>query len=251
MSEIRTLPAHEIVARVHPRPPPSEVDEVGMAVGRVIDEVLAEFGHRVRTGRRWSAAQIRTRAREGLDLAFAEVSGDVPPSERDRLVGQVAEVAQVYRGSPIYGLARPKTRIVLIDGRVGVYAQPDFWDGRSRFFELKSYRAIPPPPDVSLQLRLFQLAYPGFEAHLVCLDRHATPVTVTSAIVPAPSPEEAQRTLRLAYDLGQEYGVPKVFEYLEGPFVRLALDPVPTESPRPADSSPDGGPAPAPRDPVS
>jgi hypothetical protein len=113
--------------------------------------------------------------------------------------------------------------VFLIGDAVAVYAQPDFWDGRRRFFEMKSYRAIPPPPDVALQLRLFQLAYPGFEAVLVCLDRHRRPVEPTSTVVDPLAPEAAHATLRLAYDVGREHGEEKVLEYLEGPQVRYDL----------------------------
>ncbi len=225
MTEILTIPAHDVVARVHPRPPPTEADEVAMAVGRVIDEVLAEFGHRIRSGHRWSATAIRAAATDGLDRALEEASGEVPALDRQRQAERIVEVVQAYRTSPLFGLARPKTRMILIGDRVGVYAQPDFWDGRSRIFELKSYRAIPPPPDVALQLRLFQLAYPGFEAHLVCLDRHASPVAVSSAVVPPPTDEDARATLRTAYDLGRQFGVPKVYEYLDTPIVRVPLPP--------------------------
>ncbi len=195
-----------------------------MAEGRAIDDVLSEFGHRVRLGRKWTRTALRAAAEERFTAALEETSTDVSPAERARLVDRVEDVVQAYRTSPLYGLARPKTRVILIDGRVGVYAQPDFWDGRSRIFEMKSYRAIPPPPDVALQLRLFQIAYPGFTTTLVCLDRHASPVTVTSADIPAPTSDEERSTLRQAYDLGLERGVPKVFEYLEGPFVRRSLD---------------------------
>ena len=223
MTTIRTIPVHEIVERTYPRPPPREEDHVAMAVGRAIDGTLAQFGHEVRTGRRPTATAMRARAGELLDEALEEAAVPLDDEARRKILTQVEEVLQAYRRSPIFGLARPKTRVVVIGGEVAVYAQPDYWDGRSRFFEMKSYRAIPPPPDVLLQIRLFQLAYPKFEAVLVCIDRHARPVTTSAAALAPPSPEESAVVLRTAYDLGRQHGQEKVFEYMEGPFVHYPV----------------------------
>ena len=225
MATVRTLPVHEIVQRTFPRPPPREEDHVAMAVGRAIDGALAQFGHEVRTGRRPTATAMRRRAEALLDEALEEEAVATGAEARQRLLVEIEEVLSVYRRSPIFGLARPKTRVIVIGGEVAVYAQPDYWDGRARFFEMKSYRAIPPPPDVALQVRLFQLAFPKFEAVLVCIDRHARPVTTSTATVPSPSPEETAAALRAAYDLGRQYGQEKVLEYLEGPFVHYAVPP--------------------------
>ncbi|MGI0151120.1 MAG: hypothetical protein ACREC5_04195 [Thermoplasmata archaeon] len=198
-----------------------------MAVGKAIDGTLSQFGYLVGIGRKPTATALRRLAESLLDDGLAEAAAEISPSERERVVRQIEDVVRAYRTSPIFGLSRPKTRVILIDDRVGVYAQPDYWDGRGRFFEMKSYPAIPPPPDVALQLRLFQLAFPGFESRLVCLNRHAHPVETTSTVVAPPSSEEAHSALRLAYDLGIEFGEEKVFEYMEGPFVRYALGPGP------------------------
>lgn len=225
MTTIRTIPVHEIVQRTYPRPPPREEDHVAMAVGRAIDGALAQFGYEVRTGRRPTASAMRTRAAALLDEAFEEAAVAVDPEAHRRIRVQIEETLQAYRRSPIFGLARPRTRVVVIGGEVAVYAQPDYWDGRTRFFEMKSYRAIPLPPDVALQVRLFQLAFPKFEAVLVCIDRHSSPVTTSSVVVPPPTPEESAGTLRAAWDLGRQYGQEKVFEYMEGPFVHYPLPP--------------------------
>ena len=225
MTTIRTLPVHEIVAKTFPRPPPEEKDEIAMAIGTAIDGTLSQFGYQLRLGRKPSATAMRTLAESLLADALAEAAVELPPPLREKTLRQIHEVIQAYRGSPIFGLARPKTRVILIDNQVGIYAQPDYWDGRSRFFEMKSYPAIPPSPEVALQLRFFQLAYPKFESLLVCINRHSTPVETTSAVIPPPSGEEADAALRLAHTLGQQFGQEKVIEYMEGPFVRYALPP--------------------------
>ena len=225
MATIRTIPVHEIVQRTYPRPPPREEDHVAMAVGRAIDGALAQFGHEVRTGRRPTATAMRLRAAELLDEALEEEAVALGAEAHRKILAEVEEVLQAYRKSPIFGLARPRTRVLVIGGEVAVYAQPDYWDGRARFFEMKSYRAIPLPPDVLFQVRLFQHAFPQFEAVLVCIDRHARPVTTTMATVPPPTPEESEASLRVAYDLGRQFGQEKVFEYMEGPFVHYPAPP--------------------------
>ncbi|HYA10221.1 MAG TPA: hypothetical protein VEH10_00895 [Thermoplasmata archaeon] len=223
MTTVRMIPAYDIVRRTYPRPPPQERDQIAMAIGKAIDGALTQFGHDLRQGRHPTQTAMASLAGSLLDDALAEGAVALERTDRDKTLREMQDVLRAYRRSEIAGLARPRTHIFLIDGRVGVYAQPDYWDGRGRFFEMKSYRAVPPPPDVALQVRLFQLAFPRFEAVLVCLDRHATPVEVTSAVVPAPTPDEVASTLRLAYDLGLEFGQEKVLEYIEGPLVHYAL----------------------------
>ncbi len=228
MTTLRTIAVHEIVQRTYPRPPATEQDEVAMAVGKAIDGSLSQFGHQARLGRKPTAAAMRGMAETLLDEALEEAAVTVTVPERDRILSQFRGVLQAYRQSEIFGLARPRTRVIRIGGRVGVYAQPDYWDGRARFFEMKSYPAIPLRPDIAMQLRLFQLAFPKFEAVLVCLNRHASPVETTSAIIPGPTPEESAAALHLAYVLGLEFGQDKVAEYMEGPFVDYALPATPS-----------------------
>ncbi len=226
MTKIRTLATHEVVRRVYPRTP-REGSEVGLAVGTAIDHALSRFGHEFRTGRRPTASAMRALAGSVLDEELEALAAEIGAEERAVVLSQIEGVLVAFRRSELFGLARPRTRLIAIGTEVGIYAQPDYWDGRGRFFEMKSYRAIPPPPDVALQLRLFQLAFPGFEAALVCIDRHRAPVETTSLVVPPPTSEEAEATLRLAYDLGREHGQEKVLEYLDAPTVRYS---VPTAS---------------------
>ncbi len=220
---IRTIPVHEVVRRVYPRPPPEEKDHIAMAIGRAIDGVLAQFGYEQRQGRHPTASAMRRYGGTLLDDALEEAAVEVPAPERERLLDRLGAVLQAYRKTEIAGLPRPKTHVIVIDGLVGVYAQPDYWDGKRRFYEMKSFRAIPPPPDVALQVRLFQLAFPGFEAVLLCLNRHADPVETTSAVIPPPKDEETVEALRQAYRVGREFGEEKVLQYVEGPFVHYSL----------------------------
>lgn len=216
------IPAHEIVQRTYPRPP-REQDELKKAVGKAIDEALSRFSYEFRQGRRPTATAMRILAETVLDEELEEAAAEISAADRERVRTQVAGVLQAFRRSELFGLSRPRTRVILIQGEVGVYAQPDYWDGKRRFFEMKSYRAVPPPPDVELQLRLFQLAYPGFDALLVCIDRHANPVETTSLQIPAPTEAEVAHVLRLAYDLGREHGEEKVLEYLDEPTIHYRL----------------------------
>jgi hypothetical protein len=223
MTTIRTIPVHEIVERTYPRPAPTDQDEFAKAAGRAIDGALSQFGHEFREKRRPSATAMRTLGESLFDEAIEEAGVDVPAPEREKILTQLRGMLQAYRQSEIFGLARPKTRVIMIAGQVGVYAQPDYWDGRGRFFEMKSFKAIPPPPDVALQLRLFQLAYPRFEAVLICINRHVSPVETVSTVIAPLTQEDIASTLRLAFDVGQKFGEEKVLEYMEGPFTHYAL----------------------------
>jgi hypothetical protein len=227
MTRVRMIATHEIVQRTYPRPP-REQDAVAKAIGKAVDEALSRFSYEFRQGRRPTATAMRALAETVLDEELEGAAAEVPPADREKVLKQVGGVLQAFRRSEIFGLPRPRTRIILVQSEVGVYAQPDYWDGKSRIFEMKSYRAIPPPPDVRLQLRLFQLAYPRFESRLVCFDRHVDPVETTSLLVPPPSETEIAQTLQLAYELGRQHGVEKVLEYLDEPTVHYLL---PTASP--------------------
>lgn len=222
MTTVKTLAVHAIVRATYPRPPPTDADQLAMATGHAIDAACAELGHRLRSGRRLPRSALLEIAARDLTDRLDEAGLSITDAERAPLLATISEVLQAYRESPIAGLARPRSRVLLIDGVVAVYAQPDFWDGRSRIYEMKSYAAIPPPPDVALQIRFFQLAFPRFEATLVCLDRHVRPPRTLVATLPPPTSEETQQALRLARDVTEREGIPKVLEYIEGPFVSYA-----------------------------
>ena len=239
MTKIRMIPAYEVVQRTYPRPP-REQDEVAKAVGKAIDGALSSFSHEFRQGRRPTATAMRALSETLLDEELEGAGVVLPATEREKTLKQVSASLQAFRRSEVFGLSRPRTRIILIGSEVGVYAQPDYWDGRGRFFEMKSYRAIPPPPDVELQLRLFQLAYPRFESVLLCINRHTDPIETTSLVLPPPTEAEATQALRLAYDLGRQFGQEKVLEYLEEPTVHYPLPPASKGDPSGSPSDPEG-----------
>jgi len=225
MTQVRTVAAHDVVGATYPREV-TEKDELGMAVGRAIDETLSQFSHESGQGRRPTitsmqrfAAEVLDRELEDADLALS--AADLQ-HERDAILG----VLQAFRKSEVMGLSRPKSRLILLNERVGVYAQPDYWNGRDRFYEMKSYLAHPTPPDVTLQLRLFQCAFPGFQGMLASFDRHVVPATTTIEAVPVLSAELQLEVLTLAYQVGLAKGTDKVLEYIDHPVVRYTI-PVP------------------------
>ncbi len=222
MTVIRTVATHEIVQAVYPRAP-TERDRVGMAVGKAIDGAMARFSHEAARGWRPTARAINALAESILDEELVEVDLELPPEERTRALATVAEVLRVFRKSELFGLPRPRTRLILIQGEVGVYAQPYYWYGRARIIEMKSYRAWPPSPEVALQLDLFQLAFPGFDEFLACFDRHASPVTATLDRVPAVSETRREELLRTAHRIGLAQGREKVLEYIDSQAVRYVL----------------------------
>ena len=221
MTQVRILATHDIVQAVHSRPV-TDVDRVGMAVGRAIDSSLAQFNYEFRQSHRPTLTAMNRAAAALLEEELAEIDVEVPEVERGRLRAEIAGVVQAFRGSEVFGLLRPRSRLILIGEEAGVYAQPDYWNGKDRIYEMKSYSAVPPPPDVALQLEIFQLAFPGFRTILACYDRHASPVTTELLEVPPPSAERSAELIRIAYRTALELGQPKVLEYLDSPTVRYA-----------------------------
>jgi len=219
---VKTLAAYEIVQSVHPHPV-TERDELGMAVGKAIDSALARYSHAFRESRRPTATAMQRFAAETLEEELADADLHLSPSDRDVQLLQVAGVLQAFRRSEVMGLLRPRSRLVLINGQVGFYAQPDYWNGRDRFYEMKSYRAPPISPAVGLQLQLFQLAFPGLTAVLASFDRHSSPVATNLLEIPPLELEEKDRLLRLAFRIGAELGKEKVLEYIDNPVVRYSL----------------------------
>ncbi|MCI4320141.1 MAG: hypothetical protein L3K23_08445 [Thermoplasmata archaeon] len=222
MTTIRTLATHEIIELIHPRVV-SVQDEVGMAVGSAIDGALSAMSYEARTGRRPSIANVERRGQEILEEHLRDAELLLEPAARAEIDASIRGVIVAFRQSDLLGRARPKSRLILIDEKAGVYAQPDYWDGGRRFYEMKSYRAVPPRPDVLLQLELFQLAFPECQGELVCFDRHARPVEVTRWPVPPVPEARRQELLTRCRDLTLQHGEPKVLEYVDNPAVRYAV----------------------------
>lgn len=214
MTTIRTVAVHDVVSAAYPREV-TERDEIGMAVGKAIDGALSRYSYEFARGWKPTRTAMRNAAAEILDEELRDAHIELPAVERERHLAAAAGVLQEFRRSELMGLARPRSRLILINGAVGVYAQPDYWNGTDRFYEMKSFHATPIPPEIQLQVRLFQCAFPGFRAFLAWFDRHAEPVTTTIEEV-APADHAAfEEVLRLAFGTGLESGLEKVLEYVE------------------------------------
>jgi len=224
MPTLRMLATHEVVQRLHPREV-TEQDQWGMIAGRVIDTTLSQASHEVRIGRKPTATSLLAAAGAQYDELLAETDLDPDPARRTATLEEVGAVLKAFRASPLYGLPRPRTRWIRINDEVGMYAQPDFWDPRGTFYEMKSYRPVPVPADVATQLRCFQLAYPNARGILIGFDRRARPVGTTAVAVEPTPPAEREHLLRRILDIGREVGLPKVEEYLAPPSAQYRIGP--------------------------
>ena len=223
MTTIKTVAAYEVVQRTFPRVV-TEPDELGRAVGKSIDSALSQYSYESSRGRRPTASSMQAWAASVLDEELRDVDLPVDVATRERILAGVSSVLQAFRRSEVFGMSRPRSRLILIDNEVGIYAQPDYWDARNRVYEMKSYLAVPPPPDVALQLQLFQLAFPGFEMFLFCINRHTLPAVATVTPIPTLDMATSRRVLTLAREVARELGQPKVLEYVENTPIRYALD---------------------------
>ncbi len=222
MTTVKTVAAHEVVQAAFPRPV-TEKDEIGMAVGKAIDETLSRYSYEFAQSRKPTRTAMNRLAAETLDRELADADVELTAPDRERHLVAISGVLQAFRNSEVMGLTRPRSRMILINGRVGIYAQPDYWDGRDRFYEMKSYHANPTPPDVRLQLQLFQCAFPKFRAFLASFDRHAVPVSTTIEEIPPLDPTGVEVVLRVALRTGGEKGTDKVLEYIDNPIVRYTV----------------------------
>ncbi|MGA8303739.1 MAG: hypothetical protein WA691_04115 [Thermoplasmata archaeon] len=223
MTTVRTIATHDVVATAYPRPV-TERDEIGMAAGKAIDEALSRFSYEYSQSRRATFTAMGRWATEVLDAELADADVQLSVGQRDQQLAEVFGVLRAFRNSELMGLTRPRSRMILINEQIGVYAQPDYWDGKDRFYEMKSYQASPMPPDVRLQIQLFQCAFPGFRAFLASFDRHATPVSTSIEPVEPPAPAARDTVLKLAFQTGVEKGTAKVLEYIDNPAVRYSID---------------------------
>ena len=194
-----------------------------MAVGTAIDQTLSKYSYDFAQSRRPTVSAMNRMAAEILDEQLSDADLTLTPQARERELAAIYAVLRAFRGSEVMGLSRPRSRMILINEQVGVYAQPDYWNGRDRFYEMKSFHASPMPPDVRLQMQLFQCAFPGLQAFLACFDRHATPVTTTIEEIPPLDQAGAAEVLRIAYRVGLEKGTAKVLEYIDSPTVRYSV----------------------------
>ncbi|MHB8351600.1 MAG: hypothetical protein ACYDFT_02760 [Thermoplasmata archaeon] len=233
---VRTLASHEVVQSYYPRVT-TDRDELGMAIGSAIDRSLAQYSHQFAQGRHPTVTAMNRLARGILEELLSDAHLEIAPTETEKIHVQIAAVIAAFRKSEVFGLPRPRTRLILINGHVGVYAQPDFWDGRGRIYEMKSYQAFPPGREVSMQLGLFQLAYPGFEEILACFNRHSTPVRAELTRIPPQPPAASELLLRQAYGSGLRLGLEKILEYIDLPIVSYT---VPMEDSAPGTLPPPG-----------
>ncbi len=224
LTTVRTVATHDVVSAAYPRSV-TERDEIGMAAGRAIDEALAHWSYEFSQSRRPTFTSMSRLASEILDRELADADVQLSPTDLERQRAEVSAVLQAFRKSEVMGLTRPKSRLILINERVGIYAQPDYWDARDRFYEMKSYYASPTPLDVTLQIQLFQCAFPGFRAYLACFDRHSTPVTPHIELMAPLEKSRTEEILTLAYRTGVDKGTEKVLEYVDSPTVRYSISP--------------------------
>ncbi len=104
-----------------------------------------------------------------LDDEAAMLGIQLMQNQRNNILSRGRAMLDAFKSTPAFGLLRPKTRLIVIDDLVGIYVQPDFYDGEN-IYEVKTFdpRGV---NYVKYQVRLFQLGYPGSKAILVGFDK--------------------------------------------------------------------------------
>lgn len=104
-----------------------------------------------------------------LDDEAAMLGIQLMQNQRNNILSRGRAMLDAFKSTPAFGLLRPKTRLIVIDDLVGIYVQPDFYDGEN-IYEVKTFdpRGV---NYVKYQVRLFQLGYPGSKAILIGFDK--------------------------------------------------------------------------------
>jgi len=160
---IRVIATHQYVSRFFRE----ESDPVSLAFGRAFDQATAQFSYY--NGFTWSRRKLIFKAlRHFMYIFDRELRGmgiKIGRDVRDRVASRALKCLNAFTRSDAFGLWRDKTHIILIDDVVGIYAQPDFVDNyREIIYELKTFRPDKVDEYLEKQVRVFQLAYPNYEA---------------------------------------------------------------------------------------
>ncbi len=114
-----------------------------------------------------------------------------------------------FKTSDIYKnrFMKDRTRLIIINGDVGIYAQPDFVNYDDKiFYEMKSFSVRPVPLYVIKQVRIFQLAYPDFESYLIGIPRDKRYIKIQKILVNRSSEKTKKMLLRSLYEYAIKNG---------------------------------------------
>jgi hypothetical protein len=159
---IKTLPSYSLVNYKYPI---TEDNPIGIAFGYAFDRALLECNYHG-----WSVASTLQYFKGEFLRMMNGYSNSITQEQLQQILQQASMMILAYKQTPIYkqSLLRPKTRVVVINDKIGVYMQPDFYDPCSdTFYEVKSY---PLRKDeymfkrLCYQVKLYQLAYPKSKA---------------------------------------------------------------------------------------
>jgi len=140
-------------------------DAVSLAFGLAFDRAIANLNYyEYRTG--GLGRRLVWKALRHFTWEFSRLAPE--GVEVRQYAAKAWRMICAFRKTPAYGVLRDKTRAVVVDGEVAMYAQPDFADDfENVIYEVKSYELDGVWLEASrYQVRLFQLAYPD---HAACL----------------------------------------------------------------------------------
>ncbi len=177
-------------------------DPFALALGRAFDIASAEYSFFVAIGE----GDPAEKALDVFESEFIRAYGSRTEAKKARELG--AELLKAYRRAGLLKYMRPRTRTIVINDRVAVFAQPDLAGG-GYFIELKTFDIDPNniPLYVKKQLEVFQLAFPGYRPVIHAFEWRSGTIT-HRRIEPDIKPDE--RLLTELYEFGVNYAQVKL-----------------------------------------
>ncbi|AAT43067.1 hypothetical protein [Picrophilus oshimae] len=136
-------------------------------------------------------------------------SNELKIENMDFYINTAWRFIHAFKGSEIYKnrFMKEKTRLIVINGDAGVYAQPDFIDYNNKtFYEMKSFSVRPAPLYVIKQVRIFQLAYPDFKSYIIGIPRDKRYIRIQRVRVNESSERTKKSLLKSLYNYAMENG---------------------------------------------
>ncbi len=148
-----------------------------MVLGKCLDETVSKmnyYNYKFQINRNISLKALKSYT-AFLKSEFEINDIVVDKSEMRKYYAMGWKFINAFKKSVLYEnmLLRDRTRIIIINDEVGIYAQPDFVDYEKEvIYEMKSFSLKPLPEYVRKQVRVFQLAYPKFNTVIIGFPRN-------------------------------------------------------------------------------
>ncbi len=187
-------------------------DTINMILGKCLDETVTQMNYY--NYRSEFKRNISMNAMKGfafmLNSELTKNSIVLNNNDKKNYYAMGWRFINAFKKSELYenSLLRDRTRLIIINGEVGIYAQPDFVDYiHEIMYEMKSFSLKPVPEYVRVQVKIFQLAYPDFISKLIAFPRNEGYIKTQTVIVKKQAERTRKSLLKKLYKFTVENGM--------------------------------------------